>query len=305
MTASISRLLFACLTVSSLALGWPLWAQETRTKSTKTTETRALKLLAEENYQALAQLLKDQSRAKSAKQKPRALTRRLRLIQTLGRLALAFKKSDSATLKRLHKQQLTTLKVEDVPLLKGLVGVCQAALRPYARQWLKVARLLARREPENLSECLTYLAVEDVLVRRYATSAMAKKLARLRQRVRKGGRLVKTERALLSNSLLISAMIDQCEREPRSSAVDRLGALELALNTDNARALHVLVLIEEPSLERLERAVAAGRPGLKEALAAVKQAVKDRLRRVPQSLWHDARAQRSKRSQAPKEAKKQ
>lgn len=208
----------------------------------------------------------------------------------------------SVLLKKLKAAE-TQIRFDDASFLAQCARDLPRPVRPYCRRWLKLARSKAR-EVSTVKEYLRATSSKDTETRALATSAIAKRLAQGRKRVRDGGALSKDQKALFQSRLLINALVEQLSTESTPKDLDSSPALETALSTNNANALHALILIETPALERLELAEQAGTTKARRAIDRIKAARLRRLRRHPQSSWDRASPAPKAPKSSPKKEKK-
>ena len=237
--------------------------------------------------------------------------RHLVMLSALAQLHYEFSQASpnsgatERALKRIKSLE-SKLKTRDAFFLTQCSSQMPRILRPYCSRWLEIARSKAR-SMENVDDYVRAQASKDPITRAIATSAIVRVLSQGRKRVRDGGRLTSKERALFQSRLLINALIDQVSDEKPKPDLDAAPALETGQGTWNGRAIHGLILIESPAIERLELAARAGNKRASLTIKRIKKAQERRLRRHPKSRWDSAVAPKEKapaKSKAPEKKEK-
>jgi hypothetical protein len=172
---------------------------------------------------------------------------------------------------------------EDLGIIREL-GAASERAAPYARLVARAAT--AKIDAGTDRHALTmFLKGDDEDARRRAIAAIGERLSRIRAKVDSGGDLDFLEQAELADPALIDALVD--ELAYRQAVTDVL-AHDLAANATPS-PLHALALIEAPAIPALEAGKRRGAQGADEAIAAILEASRERIRHHPSSTWSSAR----------------
>lgn len=194
-----------------------------------------------------------------------------------------YERDDEASVRRSLALAGERALPDDIAFLRELASSSERAA-PYARVLVREACAKIDATSDRIA-LLGFLRGDDGTAKRRAIAAVGERLARIRAKVDSGGDLDALEQAELADPALIHALVDELGN--RQADADAL-AHDLAASSTPS-PLHALALIEAPSIPTLEAARRRGAPGADEALAAVREAARERLRKNPRSTWSSAR----------------